>query len=83
MNEYRVLFAVRPYQRPPVRVTADKLSDDQLRFELDRVLRADVEGRAGLRDFDERQRTGVNRMVFELSSEARKRGWSVSAGRPE
>lgn len=83
MDEYRVLFAVRPYQRPPVRVTADKLSDEQLRFELERVMRADIEGRTGIRDFDERTRNGVNQMVFELSSEALKRGWSVSAGRPE
>lgn len=81
--EYRVWFAVRPYRTPPVRVTADELSDEQLRFELDRVLRADVEGRAGLREFDERTRRGVNQMVLELTTEARKRGWSVPDGRPE
>lgn len=80
---YLIHFAVRPYQRPPVRVTADQLSDEQLRFELDRVLRADVEGRAGLREFDERTRRGVNQMVLELTTEARKRGWAVSEGRPE
>lgn len=79
--EFKILFAVPPYRG--TRVPANLLTDLQVREQLDKALRADVEARMGLRELDERTRHGVNRIIAELMFVAHERGLAVPAGRPE